>query len=600
MADSFVVANITSREPGVSVNVYESGDVGLSLPNQKSLIWGYMQTGGTGVPNEVVRGLSQDAVDMLFKPTSMISQAYAAAKAAAPLGDVYLMPLLEPSGGTAQVVTITIAAAPSNGVLGSNTTANTADTCYIRQRGRGVAVGFKAGDDFATIATAIETAWNLLEAPPSAISRSTATLSLTAPHKGAFDNGGVEVTFASKGASGVAAICGTVTFSGTAGVAASGSYTLTMGAKSAQATIGDTFTAAQSATALVNKFLAGSYPVRAAQPSSPSGVVSLFYVDGRPIRPTDFSGTLSGVTTQTATLAKGTAGAGVPTLTDALSHLGASDTAYKAWSCFWLSTTEAGATASHIEAETASDQGAKGQVAIFASTASLSALLAADLVESTTPKLSATSRYVPLWAQSAGCAGWELSARLAAAVGAATDPGSNWNSYGFTSTDAAPLAGIHPADQPSRDERNQAIAAGYPPVNVSERTGNLYLVWGGTARKIKSAADKKRAKLSDILTQDYLRADLAVTLDAAFRAKKLKVGAPRTERTVTVDDVKSVCFRWLVRLEAVDLVDDPERVRDAIIVRRNATGTDPTRLDVNVPWELLADLDIISAVGVVS
>ena len=175
MADSFITANITSREPGVSVNVFESGDVGLSLPNQKSLIFGYMQTGGTGTPNEVVRGLSQDAVDLAFKATSMISQAYAAAKDAAPLDDVYLMPLLEPSGGTAQLVKIEI------------TAALTGDTVYVRQRGRGVAVGLKAGDSFEAIATAIQTAWNLLEAPPSAISRSGAELSLTAPWKGAAD-----------------------------------------------------------------------------------------------------------------------------------------------------------------------------------------------------------------------------------------------------------------------------------------------------------------------------------------------------------------------------------------------------------------------------
>lgn len=597
MADPFIIANVASREPGVSVTVFESGDVGLSLPNLKSLIFGYMQTGGTGTPNQVVRGLSQDQIDLLFKPTSMLSQAYAAARAAAPLGDVFLMPLLEPSGGTAQVIKAEIATAPLNGVLGTNTTANTADTVYVRQRGRGVAVSFKAGDSFAAIATAIETAWNLLEAPPSTISRSSAELSFTSPHKGAYDNGGLEISFASKGASGVAAFCGTVTFSGTAGVASAGSYTLTMGAKSVQATIADGATAAQSATALTNKFLTGSYPVVAAQASSPDGVVKLFYTPGRTIRPADFSGQLSGVTTQTATLAKGTAGAGVPTLTDALANLGASDTAYRAWSCFWLSTSEVSSVASHIEAETASDQGAKGQVAIFASTASLTVLLAADLNESTTPKLSATSRFVPLWAQSAGCAGWELAARLAAAVGAEEDAGRNWNGFAFTSADAAPLAGIHPADMPSRDDRNTAIGAGYPPVLVSERSGNPTLVWGGTARKIRSAVDKKRAKLSDIITQDYLRSDLAVTLAAAFEQKKLKVGTPRSSRTVVVDDAKTVTYRWLVRLDAVDLVDDPERVRDAIQVQPNAG--DPTRLDLNVPWELLADLDIISAVGVV-
>lgn len=594
---SFVIAAVASREPGVSVTVYESGDVGLSLPNLKSLIFGYMSTGGTGTPNQVVRGLSQDQVDLLFKPTSMISQAYAAARAAAPLGDVFLMPLLEPSGGTAQIIKAEITAAPLNGVLGTNSTANAADTVYVRQRGRGVAVSFKAGDSFAAIATAIQTAWGLLEAPPSAISRSSAELSFTSPHKGAYDNGGLEISFASKGASGVAAFCGTVTFSGTAGVADAGSYTLTMGAKSIQATIADTSTAAQSATALVNKFLLGSYPVVAAQPSSPSGVVTLFYTDGRAIRPTEFSGTLTGVTTQTAALAKGTAGAGVPTLTDALANLAASDTAYRAWSCFWLSTSEVSATAVSIEAETASDQGAKGQVAIFCSTASLAAVIAADLNEATTPKLSATSRYVPLWAQSAACAGWELAARLAAAVGAEEDAGRNWNGFAFVGSDAAPLAGIHIADQPSRDDRNTAIGAGYPPINVSSRSGNLTLIWGGTARKIRSAADKKRAKLSDIITQDYLRADLAVTLEAAFQAKKLKIGTPRSERTVTKDDVKTVTYRWLVRLDAVDLVDDPERVRDAIQVEPNVA--DPTRLDLNVPWELLADLDIISAVGIV-
>ena len=598
MADNFVVANITSREPGVSVNIFESGDVGLSLPNQKSLIFGYMGAGGTGTPNQVVRGLSQDQVDLLFKPASMIAQAYAAAKAAAPLGDVYMMPILEPSGGTAQVVKVEIAAAPSGGVLGTNTVALAADTVYVRQRGRGVAVGFKAGDTFEAIAIAIQTAWNLLEAPPAAISRSTAELSLTAPHKGAFDNGAVEVTFASKGASGVAAICGAVVFTGAAGVLTTGSYTLTLGAQAVQATIADTSTAAQSATALVNKFLTGSFPVRAAQAGSPDGTVKLFYVDGRPVRPPEFLGQLSGVTTQTAALTKGTAGAGAPSLTDALAALAASDTAYRAWSCFWLSTSEVGATAASIEAETASDQGAKGQIAIFCSTAPLAALLAADLVETTSPKLSTTSRYVPMWAPAAGAAGWELSARLAAAIGSESDAGRNWNGYDFASTDAAPLAGIHPADQPSRDDRNAAIGAGYPPVTVSQRTGNLTLVWGGTARKIRSAADKKRSKISDIQTLDYLRADLAVALDAAFAGKRLKEGTPRTGRTVTVDDVKTVCFRWLVRVSEVDLVNDPERVRDAIQVRRNVV--DPTRLDVNVPLDLLVDLDIISAVGVVS
>ena len=70
-------------------------------------------------------------------------------------------------------------------------------------------MSFKAGDSFEAIATAFETAWNLIEDAPAVIGRSTAALTFTARHKGLFDDGALEVSFASKGASGVAAKLGT-------------------------------------------------------------------------------------------------------------------------------------------------------------------------------------------------------------------------------------------------------------------------------------------------------------------------------------------------------------------------------------------------------
>ena len=100
--------------------------------------------------------------------------------------------------------------------------------------------------------------------------------------------------------------------------------------------------------------------MRAAQPGTPTGVVTLFYANGRPIRPLSVSIALSGVTTQTATAAVGTVGAGVPTLTTALGNLGASEDAYRAWALSYTSTSELSSTATHIEAESGVAEGSKG------------------------------------------------------------------------------------------------------------------------------------------------------------------------------------------------------------------------------------------------
>lgn len=599
MADiPFVVADLPAGllEPGVYVQVRTDSDAGLSAPNNRCLIWGYMSSGGTGIPNQPYRALSQSDVDARFRSYSMIAHAYAAAKSQIPIGmECWLMPLLEPSGGTAQVVKAEITGEPSAGVLSSATAAAAADTVFVRYRGRGVKVGIKAGDDWATIATNIKTAWDALDNAPATCSRSGAELSFTARHKGAFDDAAFEISFASEGASGVAAILGTVTFSGVAAVASSGSYTLTIQNKTVQATIADTSTAAQSATALVNKFLTSSWPIRAAQAGTPDGVVKLFYVNGRPIRPLSISGSLSGVTTQTAALARGTAGAGVPTLTDALSNLGASEDAYRAWSLFYTSTTELSETATHIEVEEGVAEGMKGQCAIFCLTSSLSAISSANLPEATTPKLSSSARYVPMWAQSAPNAAWELSARYAAAVAAEPYVARNWNGLVLKGSDSAPLVPIHPADRPTRDERNQAIGLRHAPVTVNG-DGEMTVVWGGTCYKARGFKDRKLTKLSARLTLDYYRTDLAQYLAGLYGGKKIKTAsAPRTSNATDTKSVEAAVYRWTKRLDDNDLFDGAEAKRDAI---RAAVVVSPTRIDVNVDFAPPADLDIVAVTGI--
>lgn len=133
---------------------------------------------------------------------------------------------------------------------------------------------------------------------------------MTAPHKGDFDNGGVEVTFGSRGLSGVAAKLGTMSVANATG--ATGTCVISDGSKSVTVTVTNGDAATATGTGIVtkiNRHLAqdsGRAAVHCA-----TGTVTLFYVNGRPCRPLQVSSTETGLSGQTVTDAVGTAGVGV-------------------------------------------------------------------------------------------------------------------------------------------------------------------------------------------------------------------------------------------------------------------------------------------------
>lgn len=590
MTPPFSVANLPAGvlEPGVYVG--ESvGDVGPSAPGKACLIFGYMSAGGTGTVNMPVRATSQADVDAAFRPYSMISHAYAAAKSQIPVGaEVWLCPLSEPSGGTAQVVNITFQGEPVAGVLSTATAAAAADTVSVRLRGRGVNVGIKAGDTWANIATNVKAALDAIEGLQVTVGISTGTITLTSRHKGLFDDGAVEVSFASRGASGCAASLGTMVVANAAG--GTGTVVVAMGSKSATVSVTSGDTAIVTGSAIVAKLNSDAYPIRAAQPSSASGTVTLFFVNGRPVRPLSVSSTETGITTQTVTDSVGTAGAGVPTLTSALANLAASADVYKVFSPFWTSTSECSSLVTHIEAEAAIPV-LKGQIVVFpALTGSYSVVSAANLPAATTPKMTATARHSVLWAQAAPNAGWELSARLAAAIAAESVVQRNWNGFEFVGSDAAPLVAIHPADLPTRDERNQSIALRHSPITVNG-SGSMALVWGGNAYAPKGFKDSKFCKISDRLTRDYMIKDL-ISRCEYLTTKKVKLsGAPRTAQAVDMASVKALVYRICKDWDDRDIFDGAVAARDAIMA---AVVTDPKRIDINAICRTLADIDIVA------
>lgn len=594
---SFVPANLPAGlvEPGIHTTIKLDGDPGLSAPSNRCLITGYVGTGGTYPLNQPVRALSLDEVNAGARSYSMLAHAFQAAKSQVPIGaEIWLLPLGEPSGGTAQVVSVTFQGEPTLGVLSSATTAAAADTVYVAYRGRGVSVGIKAGDDWATIATNVKAAWDDIDDAPAACTRSTATLSFTARHKGDFDDGAVEIGFASKGASGCAASFGTMTVANAAG--GTGTCVIKMGVKSATVAVTNGDAATATGTGIVTKLNSDSYPIRAAQPSSPTGTVTLFYVNGRPIRPLSVSSTETGLSGQTVTDAVGTAGAGNPSLTSALANIAADDAAkFKITSVFWTTVTEWSTLAAQIVAQDAPPYN-KGGVAVCTLTGSLAALSTLSLPTSTTPRLDGYDRFPVLWAAAAPNAGWELSARLAAAVAAESYIARNWNGFEFQGSVNAPLVAIHAADRPSADDRNTAISLRHCPLTVNS-AGNMAMTWGGVSYKSKGTRDAKRTKLSTRLTLDYFRDDLNSYLSAIYSGKKVKLAsAPRTSNAVELSSVEADVYLWTKRLDDVDLFDGAEAARDAI---KTAVIVSPGRIDVNIPFKTLADLDIVAPVGIV-
>lgn len=591
MNPPFSVANLPAGllEPGVYVG--ESvGDVGPVAPGKACLIFGYMSAGGTGTANLPVRATSQADVDAAFRSYSMLAHAYAAAKSQVPVGaEVWCCPLVEPSGGTAQVINITFQGEPSAGVLSSATAAAAADTVSLRLRGRGVNVGVKAGDTWANVATNVKAALDAIDNLQVTVGISTATISLTSRHKGLFDDGAVEVSFASRGASGCAASMGTMVVANAAG--GTGTVVIAMGSKSASVAVTSGDAATVTGSAIVAKLNSDAYPIRAAQPSSPSGTVTLFFCNDRPVRPLSVSSTETGISTQSVTDSVGTAGAGVPTLTSALQNLAAAADVYKVFSPFWSTTSECSALITHVEAEAAIPV-LKGQIVIFpALTGSYSVVSAANLPAATTPKMTATARYTQLWAQSAPNAGWELSARLAAAIAAESVVQRNWNGFTFQGSEVAPLVAIHPGDLPTRDERNQSIALRHSPCTV-DASGRMALVWGGNAYAPKGPGEGKFLKISDRITRDWMVSDLISRL-AYLTTKKVKASGPaRTSQAFDMSSVKSLVFRICKDWDDRDIFDGADQAKKAVMAAVNSA--DPTRIDINAICRTLADIDILA------
>jgi phage tail sheath gpL-like len=564
--------SLGNQRPGVyvAVNLAAPGG-GVDDIDNRLLIMGYKSSDGTAAPDTALQVLSEQDVINACGLKSDVRRAFRAAMAQAGPGsiDCFVLPLLEPSGGTASTYLISIVAA-------ADALANGSIDCSIDGRAI-VSVGFSLGDTPSTIATALAAAINALDDAPGTAVASSNTVTVTYPHKGDVgEDCPIRVRVNGTG-TGIQASNGSLLFANA--VTTSGSVEIVVCGTTILIAIANSDTAAQVATKVVNGINAGSYPITAAIGAT-SATVNLFYAPGRDVRRVTASIVTSTVVTVTPTT--GTVGAGQPTLTNALSNLPAQG-GFGYWVCPFVGT------------QAIPDTGTLGTIATYVELyangvyqkeqrvhagAPWPASVLGTIPVGTSPALTTSPRYAMVWAQDFGVQAYEVAARIAAARAANDYPAQNWDGFTLLGSVQSPLVIPAPASRPISDVINGAMGSYYLcPVRADDPTGTAVI------EKATTTSSSAYMPLRDFSTIDQIafwRSDLAQYLASLFGDLSAKqVGVPRTPRTITAQSVADAMYARARDWDAQDLYDGADAFKSGFTAAFNQSN--PTRIDASFP-----------------
>jgi len=581
------------RRPGV-FTTFVLGDVGAAQPQNRVLLWALMGPGATCTPNTAFLPTGiKDVRDRCGGAGSMAARMYAAARSDARYrgAEIYVMPLVNSVGGTKAKHLVKIMAEPVAGVLGTNLAATAGRSFGLFFSGRGSWIAYRSGATFAEIAAAMYAELQKRSDLPGTVTLVGDTLEFEDLNPGEHGNDMPLVAILDPG-SGVAVSCGTVTFAGT--TTAIGTATAKLNVKRTTAAIASGDDEDNSAVKLRDAINADGFCVTAAVASPATGVLTLFHRSGRPVHRLDV--TLTGATGQTVTKQLGVLGVGVPAISAAITRLSADKRGYEHVP-FFLDAANVGSLAAHIiaENETPKEKPVGMHLCV---PYSLQDLSEANLPDATTPKLTSD------WLFSAGIwtggnvSALEMASRMGALVASAGDPQSNFNGSTFVGSEESPLGVPHEADWLTDEEVNQAISVyKMSPITVSD-SGQNQLEYSGTTYKSIGTADQKAEKVSYRRTLQWCRIDLRTDALRTFANKSIKAhGEPRTERGITTERVRTFAFRKMTEWDNADRFDGAQFYKDALKV---AILESPTRINLEMPFVPLADLNQISNVGVVS
>jgi len=609
---SNVTVPASLRSAGVYTSFNRLGAIGDVGPNNRLLIPGQVPASASIPLNTPYLPSGADQVDQLCQSWSHLAHNYKAARSQpqAAGAEMWILPVADPAGGVKATRPLKFMAAPTydntdGWIPGSNTTVTQTTQIDIEIGGFGVA-SFRAnaGDTFAVVATAAQAAAALLVDWPVVPTVATDTVTLTDRHAGAIGEDlwiGVRIY---NPASGLAVSPGTLTVAaGPAG--ADGTITLVTGASAGVlqrvVAIVNADTDHASAVKLRNSINGAAWPLRAAVAST-GGVVVLYYQNdvhfGR------MTATAASIAPQTSTMAAGTTGTGNPDLTAAATALYADQSlAFKAIAQPWQDTGNGSTWAALSAYVLASDAPGieKGETCHGAFTGGLLMQPSSGIPQAAS--LSTSELFAVDWAQGVPVRAGEIAARACAIVAAQTNPAKNYNGYALRGNSSKPLPLPHRMYRPTEGPGSQVelgITA-YQLAPLTVRDGMLCIALALTTFKSAGSATLKLTKWSGALLPIYFRADLRYMLTAKFMGtpdnggKSIKsVGNAQTENAATPEGVKAEVVAKIREWGQKDYYDNVEGLISQ--VQAGVTVT-PTRIDVSLPFNGVADLDQIVADG---
>lgn len=591
--------SVSYQVPGIYAYISTVGG-GPTASNRRVLFYDYKTSAGTaeaGVPKRVN---NEEEVVQFAGKGSNVHRSYRAYQAQGAIGaENWICPMAAPSG-TAQTRLIKIMALAASGALGSNTTASAAGILTVWVEGYRADVIVANGDTFATIAT------NLLaellkfeDFVGFTFTRSTDTITCTARHAALTSADSPIVVTYSTASMAIAASPGTLTFANAAG--ADGTVILYCATQSVSYAIPNgtaVNTIAANVITAINA--ANAFPLTAAQ-TAPGAVVTLFYVNDRVCNWLATAITPAATITTTLAAAVGNHAAGLPSssspsLSTALSNI-ANQGAYRLWITSFNGAGSYITDATYTQIGSATDYSAlgtisakvesqgngvncKGQSVIFGDTRSLATAGAVPV--GTSPALTASPRYMEIWAPACPQQGVEMAARCAARIISQDFLPRNYAGMTLTTDEKVPLLGTHAAVSMSDSDANAAMLS-YFMTPVRMNSDNMYaIVSGRTTAKPGSSMDVRFVFWGVIITQDYFRDDLRSYLGGLLKGKSIKrYSQPVTSDCVSPEAVRDLCHGRMLTWDGLDYFDGADRLKD--FVESGVNSFLPSRLDVSMP-----------------
>lgn len=571
------------------------GGGGLNSPITRLLLIGNKLASGTAAQDTVVQVTNQTDANTFFGRGSDLARLYAAASSQINPGacDIFCLPIVEPSSGTAATHLINIAGpATSAGSISATICGYTATAAIAN------------ADTATTIAANLNTAIQAIKDIPCTSTAVSGAITLTYPHKGLVGND-FPLMVNINGASGVTASPGTIGFSGTASGA--GSVALYVGGTTITGSVSNADTANTIAATLNTAINAGGYPVTSSVNTS---TVTLFYVNDRVVHRIN-AGVLTstGITT---TVTCGTFGAGSPTLTNALTNLQA-QAQYPVWCTSFndngatnvvLGTAGANsfhgasggggssslaALKTHI-ATYADGYNQKGQNLIWGSTEAL-AISGAYQTNTgwNTTSDAGEGRGAQLWQVDSPQQAYELAARAAAYRISQSYKPKNYSGTVLQTKGTVPLLGPHRAVRSGPADQNAALLTYYMTPVVYDDTSNTHKIVRG--RTTSPNPDQRLWAWGTIDTLDYVRYDLSGFLSTLFSGKSFKASGqpPRTPNTITTRSIADAVAERYRTYDGIDFIDDVDNLVKSLTAAQDAIVVN--RVNVFAPIRIPVELD---------